>query len=375
MREIRALTGLRGAAALYVVVYHYVNFNAAFGPATVLALTSHGYISVDLFFVLSGFVMALSYGRLFEGRPAARTMLVFLGRRLARIYPLYAVVSLVLALAVLLGHSDRLHVTDLPTALPAALLMVQSWFGLPDLEAPMWSISTEWAAYLMFPLLLRCATGAFGFAVATLVVAVGGLVVLSLMPGWTLHHPARNDGPLSLFGDPTGMVGRCVAEFTLGLLAFRFARSAPGRRLAGNVAAGPVVIALIAILLPFPLSDLGLVACFALLIVAISADRGPVSAVLGSPLVYTLGVWSYAIYLVHPLVRRFAWAAGHALTLRHVPLAVASWGGLAAALPLLLLLAFAAHHLIEQPGRRAIQALITREWFGGRRGRLAEIPR
>ena len=373
MREIRSLTGLRGLAAFYVVLYHYVNFDPSYGPAWLIDLIGHGYISVDLFFVLSGFVMALSYGRLFEGGPTLNGFAVFLGRRLARIYPLYGLVTLILALAVLAGHSDRLHMGDLRTVLPANLLMVQSWTTIPNLEAPMWSISTEWAAYLVFPLLLALTGRSRGSAFAALALAAGGLLVLSLTPGWSFSHPERRDGPLSLFGTPCGMLGRCFAEFTLGLLAYRVARSDFGKRLSADGRSSALLALLIAALLPFTLSDLPLVACFTALIVSLSTDRGAVARVLASRPVAALGVWSYAIYLVHPLIRRLAWHGGAVLHAHGLPSLAAAWGGIALSLPVLLAVSVLAHLAVERPGRTAIQHLISREWLG-RRNATRAVP-
>ena len=57
--EVRALTGLRGVAALYVVLHHFFSpYSSTNLPQSLLA---HGYLAVDLFFTLSGFVMALNF--------------------------------------------------------------------------------------------------------------------------------------------------------------------------------------------------------------------------------------------------------------------------------------------------------------------------
>lgn len=63
--EIRALTGLRGIAAILFVVFHEAGNFAGTGPAA--TFLRHGYNAVDLFFVLSGFVMALTYRAKFRG--------------------------------------------------------------------------------------------------------------------------------------------------------------------------------------------------------------------------------------------------------------------------------------------------------------------
>ncbi len=366
MSEIKSLTGLRGIAALYVVLFHYVNFSPAYGPVWLTGLVGHGYISVDLFFVLSGFVIAMSYGRLFDHGTTRRTYAVFLGRRLARIYPLYLAVTLILVAAVLLGHSERLTRADLALVIPANLLMVQSWTTIQDLEAPMWSISTEWAAYLVFPALLAITRRGRAPALLALAFAVSCLVILSLTPGWSFHHPERRDGPLSLFGTPVGMLGRCFAEFTLGLLAFRFSRQPSGRRLAADGRASVVLVLLIAVLLPFTLSDVPLVGCFTLLIVSLSADSGPVAHLLASRVATVLGVWSYAIYLVHPLLRRLAWHLGDVAHAHGLGVTLSAWSGIALAAPILLLGSAFAHRAIERPGRTAIQRIVSRDGLGRR---------
>jgi peptidoglycan/LPS O-acetylase OafA/YrhL len=101
--EIRSLTGLRGVAAAYVVLYHMHLFELCSGAAA--TVLTHGYLAVDLFFVLSGFVMALTYAELFEGGFSAGRYRDFLVRRIARVYPLYVVVTLVCYLLNHLRHT------------------------------------------------------------------------------------------------------------------------------------------------------------------------------------------------------------------------------------------------------------------------------
>jgi len=75
----RALTGLRGVAALVIVLHHVMLRlpDVAAGPAR------QGYLAVDLFFVLSGFVMALGYGTWFGARQSLHEYGLFMGRRIA----------------------------------------------------------------------------------------------------------------------------------------------------------------------------------------------------------------------------------------------------------------------------------------------------
>lgn len=369
MREIRALTGIRGVAALYVALYHFFLAEPIIVPAPIIiSMFGHGYIAVDLFFVLSGFVMALSYKRMFDERLTFRLVMVFLGRRLARIYPLYFCVALAAVATVLAHHSQRLSPADLPLAIPANLALVQSWFNLKSLEAPMWSISTEWAAYLVFPLLLRASFGSRLAAFGTLSACILTLIGLTFLPAWSDPLSVRSGWPLDhLFRVPGALLARCFAEFVLGLLAFRLSKSSLGERLASSSPLGIVLCAIIVALLPWHASDLLLIACFTLLIVAISADRGWIARLLGSRIVYTLGVWSYAIYLIHPMVRKLIVPIAVRLAQHVMPTAYAVPAGVIASLPFLAVLSALAYRYIEQPGRTAIKALISREWLGGKR--------
>ena len=99
-QHIRALTGVRFFAALWVVVYHCTRHNGGSCWRTTTAdiraitypITSAGVRGVDLFFMLSGFVLALNYMDRLGGRLEVRPTLRFLWLRLARIWPLYMLV-------------------------------------------------------------------------------------------------------------------------------------------------------------------------------------------------------------------------------------------------------------------------------------------
>src|SRR5689334_9429569 len=87
--ESRALTGIRGVAALWVVLFHLPNPLAGTAFAQVL---SRGYLGVDLFFILSGFVLSYAYRDALPEKPMVRQALRFYAVRLARIYPLHVFV-------------------------------------------------------------------------------------------------------------------------------------------------------------------------------------------------------------------------------------------------------------------------------------------
>lgn len=294
--EIRPLTGIRGIAALLVAVYH---LNGPDAPTALRVhgvagtVVSHGYLAVDLFFVLSGFVIALSYSdmlRTWDGRLYAR----FLIRRIARVYPLFAVITLVVGILLLTGLSHE-PVDHPAAALGYNMLMVQAWGFAPSLDGPAWSISTEWAAYLLFPLL--AAVTLFGRPRTAAVVAMAASLCVVAMAVLPSDEPVRN-GPLDVYG-PGISVTRCVAEFSLGLLTFRLASYPVARAFGRHPLTGVILAGAILLLLTRAGTDLFLVALFPPLVLALAVGGGPLQRLCGSPPIFLLGELSYAIYLLH----------------------------------------------------------------------------
>ena len=341
--EIRSLTGLRGAAACLVMMYHFTAGGAGFGPLAPLVL--RGYQAVDLFFVLSGYVMALTYGR----RPrtgGGAAYLLFLGRRLGRVYPLYLAATL-FRLAVATPGWDGMAVL-------ANLGMVQAW-GLADsIGGPTWSISTEFAAYVAFPALLLL-TAARGSAAATAAVCLAVLAVVAGQDAAVLHQvqagEALRRGALDVFGAGTPFpLLRCIAGFTLGLAAFRLAQAPVLARWMAKPLAGDVAALAVVALMLLPGTDVLLVAAFVPLVATLAAGRSRIARVLGRPVMHWLGTVSYSIYLVHrPVEDLLRPALTSALQALRVPHAFSAAAALM--VPPVLLMSALTYRLIEQPCR------------------------
>src|SRR6476620_1065253 len=148
--EIRSHTGLRGIAALLVVGYHQQfvpGFKFGFEPH----IFTRSYLMVDLFFILSGFIMCYVYG----AQPNARQ---FWHARFARIYPLHLFCLAYLTLFTL-GTTLLLTKTghDPQPFGPLGdwirqLLLLNAWHHQANAwNVPSWSISAEAFAYLLFP--------------------------------------------------------------------------------------------------------------------------------------------------------------------------------------------------------------------------------
>ena len=159
---IPALTGLRGVAALWVVLFHYQVQSAFLGSswfAGVLGIDA-GWHGVDLFFVLSGFVLMLAHGEDFQTLTVPST-LAFLKLRVARVYPLNFVVLLLIVAAALFDSRfadwyrtlNPANYTAIPLLETSLLANRWGYTAVGDWNQPTWSLSIEIIGYLAFPLL------------------------------------------------------------------------------------------------------------------------------------------------------------------------------------------------------------------------------
>ncbi|GAA0667945.1 peptidoglycan/LPS O-acetylase OafA/YrhL [Sphingomonas insulae] len=356
MSELRALTSLRGIAAWLVVLYH-IRGSIAGLPAAMEAVFAKGYLAVDFFFLLSGFVIWLTWhDRMRE--PGAIPH--FLQKRVARIWPLHAaMLAFAVALALILNATGRNDPAFPFAELPLHLLLIQNW-GFTDTlrwNDPAWSISCELAAYLLFPLLMRAID--WRTLPTIVLVAIAAAVLAAL-------HFAM-EGAASLGDDiPRHGLVRCLTEFTAGtVLSAIFLRTrnscntsigrqgpwlAPERRTvtAATLCAAAAVTAWV---MGAP-ETLAVPAAFSGLLLTIALTSGDRANPFEGRMLHYLGQISYATYLSHFLL----WKAFK------LPLASASvppWQ-IACYLVLVFVASIALYHTVERPAQRRINALSIR---------------
>ena len=157
--EIHNLTGIRAIAAFWVVLLHAQHIEVLSAQTWLHAtpFINRGYLAVDLFFVLSGFIIPYVYHQKFAAAPTLKTYEKYLLLRWARLYPNHFVifllyVGLMLAAAAIGKPLDSEGYSG--TQALAHLLLIQAWplgIGL-GWNWPSWSISAEFFAYsLLFP--------------------------------------------------------------------------------------------------------------------------------------------------------------------------------------------------------------------------------
>ena len=299
--HLASLTSLRGIAALWVVLFHYCWHFPAVHADRYTGAVYKGYLAVDLFFMLSGFVISHVYHGAFALRVTGRRYRDFLKARVARIYPLHLTVLLffvVTALgerAVAVAHGGSFGPIPLVGersigAFVANLLMLQ---GIWDLELscndPAWSISLEFLEYLSFPLLFPLLWRAAPSAKA----AAGGIFLM------VLAGLAYGTGDDFNQWNGIGAILRCLPEFLIGALLY----SAYRRRAFASVLASDAALLtgmlLLCSLLHFAGPDFSIVPLFALLILTAVSNKGRLSPLINSAPLLWLGNISYSLYLFH----------------------------------------------------------------------------
>jgi peptidoglycan/LPS O-acetylase OafA/YrhL len=357
-QDIPALTGLRGAAALWVAVYHLL-LPAKFVTGPAATMLGRGYLAVDLFFVLSGFVMALTYGPLFRpGLPQGENAFgAFMLRRLARLYPLYGSI-----LAVRFTYTWLRYGTfDLPRpwiaapladpawSIPVNLMMMQSWGLAGSSIGTAWSISTEWGAYFLFPALAAAVIWRGKLWAAAMMVAAAFLILaVALLDQGSGYHAGVLD---AWDGLTTGPAMRCLAGFILGMGVWRLSQHRRVAQSAGSYWCLGGVLILLALCIATGASDLTIYPLFPLLVLSLACLRA--RTVFQSPVLLWLGEISYALYLLHIFML-------HPLDVTRAcaRLALPVWAADIAAPALIFAVLLAASHasyrLLENPGRAAI---------------------
>jgi peptidoglycan/LPS O-acetylase OafA/YrhL len=216
------LDGLRGVAALAVVVFHFMEFVV---PDYTHSFIAHAYLAVDFFFGLSGFVIASAY----DTKVAQLGVGPFLLRRLVRLHPLVLLGSVLGLVTFVVDPFSALYATYGPSVTArmflASCLLVpypvvpERYFNLFHLNPPTWSLFWEYVANLLYALgLVRLRPKALG--------------VLTVLAAGALCYEAAHVGNLAVGFDGATFGGgavRMAASFLAGMVLYRAGGILPTR--------------------------------------------------------------------------------------------------------------------------------------------------
>ena len=302
--EIRALQGARALPPLLLVLYHYSEAHGYQHVPLFDVFVAKGYLWVEFFFALSGFILVHVYA----GRAEFRYV-EFLKARLSRLYPIH-LFTLLLMLAMMMvfrwlaARGGYISIYDLPayhpyTSIPSFignLFLVQAWHLFPRLSwnGVSWFVSVEWFLCLIFPLYLWLARGK---ALRGLLLIAFGFAVL-----WVMIHWSHAGLDITYdFGVPRG-----IADFAIGVgLAVLYREwKTRGDAISTHWHSAAQLLVFAALLYAMYHTgwshtprDYWVVPPMMALVFVLAFDRGVLARIFQSAPLRLLGEWSFAIYM------------------------------------------------------------------------------
>lgn len=312
VKNIQSLTPLRGVAALIVAIHHFNGFlYPHFGEAVAeyTLFFKRGYLWVDFFFMLSGFILTHVYLKRFENGFNWKNYYRFIYSRFSRIYPLHLVMLIIFAGLVIIkvasiyfSHNHAMNALQLPEFGSGGygvysaenfiknLFLVQSltFSQLTSWNQPSWSLSVEWAAYFIFPLYVS--------AVYRLPSVKRAISALLLMIGIYLLL-RTTEGHL----DIEGFYGltRCLLEAALGVIAYRIYTELPQKHILGNEIFFVFILTASIFVMSFPTNDAFVIPFLFLTLISAAQAKGRVIKAINSKPMVFLGNISFAIYMTN----------------------------------------------------------------------------
>jgi peptidoglycan/LPS O-acetylase OafA/YrhL len=359
---ITQLNALRGFAALSVVVYHVHLKILHTGHSSFLFLFERGYLAVDMFFILSGFVLMLVYSQHATwGKLNLYSYLSFISKRCARIFPVHWLVLSVLFLLECTKYLPfvykKLDALSLPFSseksiysLLTNIFLIQNW-GLNNgftWNVPAWSISAEWFTYLLAPLLMiglnffkEGSKPILGWLLFN-VMLITSVLILSASRHASLDI-GYNGGNLRMFIE--FLMGGCLCLVYMQLKHSGF-KGFDWLALAAGL--GIIVLQLSGA------PDLAFPALLSLLILCVALSTQKVRHILSHNSLFYLGEISFSLYLVHQI---FVTTLGKLLHLGSFPVNLTY---LVACLVLSTLSAHYMYNWVELPVREFLNTRFSR---------------
>ncbi|MGA2184193.1 MAG: acyltransferase [Bryobacteraceae bacterium] len=355
-RQLPALTGVRFLLAIWVVFHHLTGRHmmlenwAASLPNSLHEVIRGGYLAVGTFFVLSGFVLARSYGPIAWNR---KNLIRYGVGRFARVYPAYLLSLLIVTpfIVTFLSNPARPSTAEKASVLTSYVFVLQGWAERATVHwnTPAWSLSCEFFFYLCFPLLAFFLRKKSGITMATALVAAVALPLLLARLGVPDYWK-----PLTHMADFLLGIGAAGVYERVSRSGSRMARR--GWWLYGPAAAsGAILVAFPELVTGWTTLTAALRPMNAALVIGLGLGGGLPVRLLSTRIASTLGNASYSLYILHvPLLwwfSRYWW--------RPAGLMVAF--SVAVYLIGVVIVSTAVFRFVEGPANRRI-----REWVGTR---------
>jgi peptidoglycan/LPS O-acetylase OafA/YrhL len=308
--EIRALAGARAIPPLILVLFHYCEDpTRGYRGAKWFDLpVGKGYIWVEFFFILSGFVLTYVYASRWRDLWRLKSYVRFIETRLTRLYPLhlfmlFVILFMMITMRAIAAHygyvsiyDERWHPINTGSSFIANLFLVQAWNMFPYLtwNGASWFVSVEFLLCLLIPIYFAISRGGLWSALLLILGGAGGLTLLAVTSKHGLDITFHNG------------IWRGMSDFAMGVgLAVLYGEvKARGDAL-------PTFVHSLAQLAAFALllwaiydtgwahrpEDIYTALAMVPLVFVLSFDRGVLARFFQTKPLRTLGEWSYAIYI------------------------------------------------------------------------------
>ncbi|MDQ6814525.1 MAG: acyltransferase [Bacteroidota bacterium] len=308
------LTPLRGIAALLVVIFHCNLMLNPFMPPGYTHFVESGWMWVDFFFVLSGFIMTYVYGKYFKDGTAWGPYKKFIGARFARVYPLhlFTLIWAIICAIIIVKLSSSLDpffadMFNFKTAASASLVLIQSLhlFTAAPLNTPSWSLSTEWWVYTIFPLFVPFFDG---IKTKGKIIALLFLVAFFLFIRYyigPLSGPFKGTPQINIVAD-FGFIRR-LAGFLAGMLLFEFYKAKTGYSILKRSGSFVLFFTATLIMMHFGIMDLIIISMFPFILISAAYNDTTLKKILDTRPLQRLGDWSFSIYMVHVPLMMLYW--------------------------------------------------------------------
>jgi peptidoglycan/LPS O-acetylase OafA/YrhL len=367
--QFDALTGLRAIAALGVLFCHFseidTDHNLYFNWGILNPLLIHGAIGVDVFFVLSGFILTYVYRSKFSLAVSGANYIGFMRYRFARLYPVHVITMLVMAgifvVGRRLGTLPHHSYAFTPLSILANFAMLHAWFPgrVASMNGPAWSISAEWFAYLLFPL-VYCLLMKTGRAWPWIVIAISVTVSfnsqnLSPLPMIALEFPVGM-AALEIYSRYKIDMGRWASLIPLAMVLLSvYVLGATDPVQAQQTYAGAHL-------------RTGVIVSAALLLICLTNGKDLIGRLLSHRAVVYAGEISYSVYMCHWAVWTILHKGlAHFPRFQHAPQPEI----MLAATVITIACSILCYHFVEMPGRILLRNLGARK---SERIKLAAIP-